>query len=296
MLKAGWQGQNAGMQFNLTTLALAWFLTLPAFCASPVAMPKLSEAVRDGYVRDLSESQLKALENDPDLRGLDAYSHFLSADELRDVSQSQAHAVFIRTLGDNTLYIRIPVFHQRSTEQLQQQLANQAQVSAVIVDLRGNRGGLLNAAIEIADEFIDTGVLASTVGRSDSANLLFLAKPGGRLVQGRVLVLMDTQSASAAELLAGILQQGRSARLMGRASTGKSAVQAILPLADGQRLSLTTARYLFADGRSVPASGLKPDIRLSRREMKASVPNWQSAPERFAQDPVLRRAMANLWP
>jgi C-terminal processing protease CtpA/Prc len=296
LLKAGWQGQNADMQFNLTTLVLAWFLALPAYCALPAATPKLSEAVRDGYVRDLSESQLKALENDPNLRGLDAYSHFLSADELRDVSQSQAHAVFIRTLGNNALYIRIPVFHQRSIEQLEQQLVDQVQAGAVIVDLRGNRGGLLNAAIEIADEFIDAGVLASTVGRSDSANLLFLAKPGGRLVQSRVLVLIDAQSASAAELLAGILQQGRSARLMGRASTGKSAVQAILPLADGQRLSLTTARYFFADGRSVPASGLRPDIRLNAREMKATVPNWQSAPERLALDPVLKRAIANLWP
>jgi C-terminal processing protease CtpA/Prc len=296
LLKACRQGQNAGMRLNLTTLALAWFLALPAYGASPAATPKLSEAVRDGYVRDLSESQLKALENDPNLRGLDAYSHFLSADELRDVSQSQAHALFIRVLGNNALYIRIPVFHQRSHEQLQQQLADWAQASAVIVDLRGNRGGLLNAAIEIADEFIDAGELASTVGRSDSANLLFLAKPGGQLVQSRVLVLIDAQSASAAELLAGILRQGRSAPLMGRASTGKSAVQAILPLADGQRLSLTTARYFFADGRSVPASGLKPDIRLSARDMKVTVPNWQSAPERFAQDPVLKRAMVELWP
>ncbi len=284
------------MQLTLTALILSWFLAAPAFCVAPMATPKLREAVRDGYVQNLSESQLRALENDPDLNSLDAYSHFLSAQELRDVSQSPAQAVFARTLGNHTHYIRIPVFHQRTAGQLQELLANHAKVPALIVDLRGNRGGLLNAAIEIADEFIDTGVLASTVGRSDSANLLFLAKPDGRLVQSRVLVLVDAETASAAELLAGILRQGRSALLLGRATTGKSAVQSVLPLADGQHLSLTSARYYFADGRSVPASGLKPDIRLSRREMKASVPNWQSTPKRFAEDPVLKRAMAMLWP
>lgn len=284
------------MQYYLTALILPWFLTAAALQADPAATPKLSDVVREGYVQNLSEKQLQALENDPDLSQLDGFSHFMSADELRDVSQSAQHAVFTRMLDNNTLYIRIPVFHQRSTEQLHMQLAEQHNVRAVIVDLRGNRGGLLNAAIEVADEFIDSGTLASTVGRTDAANLLFLAKPGGRLVQNRVLVLVDAETASAAELLAGILRQRLPAQLMGRSTTGKSSVQTVLPLADGKRLSLTTARYFFADGNSVPKSGLIPDIRLSGRAMKTSVPSWQSSASRLAEDPVLMRAMADLLP
>jgi hypothetical protein len=292
----GMQRQNAGMSVFSTTLAYALFLAAASAQVVDEAKPKLTEAVRDGYVKALDDSQLDKLEKDHALPGLDAYSHFMTAAELQDYSRLPEFAVFARVIRPDTLYLRIPVFHSRTVAQLHAQLTGRESVPAVILDVRGNRGGLLNAATEIADEFVDSGTLAQTVGRSDYANLLFLAKPGGRLAGSKVLVLLDADSASASELLAGILRQSHSAVLMGRASTGKSAVQSILPLDDGQRLSLTTAYYFFADGSTVPASGLKPDIRLSRSLMKASIPTWQSPPARFQEDPVLLQAMAALWP
>lgn len=290
------QRQNAGMGIFSTAIASALFLVAAAAQVVDGAKPKLTEAVRDGYVKALDESQLDKLEKDHDLPGLDAYSHLMTEAELQDYSQMPEFAVFARVIRPDTLYLRIPVFHSKTVAQLQAQLSGMQSVRAVILDVRGNRGGLLNAATEIADEFVDSGALAQTVGRSDSANLLFLAKPGGRLSGCKVLVLLDANSASASELLTGILRQARSAVVMGRASTGKSAVQSVLPLADGQRLSLTTAYYFFADGSTVPASGLKPDIRLSRKLMKTSIPTWQSPPARFQEDPVLLQAMAALWP
>lgn len=270
--------------------ALALFLAGAAACAQE--SPTLKEAVRDQYVEAMDETELETLDGKAPFSGMDAYSHFLSEQELRDVSVSVDSAAFLRGLGAHAVYLRIPVFHVKTSAQVRQQLSVAMQtpgVKTVVIDLRGNRGGLLNAAVEVADEFIAEGELATTRGRQDNANLVFLARPGGLAERADLAVLVDKRTASAAELLAGILRTNAGARLVGQNTFGKSAVQTQIRLKDGGALSLTTATYFFSDGRTVGGQGLDPDVPLSSwrlwRNPPASVP--LDDPWQMARDPVL---------
>jgi hypothetical protein len=243
--------------------ALALFiLSAGALAQEP---PTLKEAVRDQYVDAMDENELDALDGAAPFSGMDAYSHFLSAQELQDGSVAVDSAAFARDLGAGALYLRIPVFHVKTSSQVRLQLsaAMKTPVKTVVIDLRGNRGGLLNAAIEVADEFIAAGELARTKGRQDSSNLVFLARPGGLAERVDMAVLVDKRTASAAELLAGILRTNAGARLIGQNTYGKSAVQTQIHLKDGGALSLTTASFFFSDGRTVGSQGLTPDIAFS---------------------------------
>jgi hypothetical protein len=240
------------------------------FLASAVAVsqdaPTLKEAVRDQYVNAMDETELDVLDGAAPFSGMDAHSHFLSEQELQDVSVAVDSAAFARGLDAGALYLRIPVFHVKTSSQVRQQLSaamNMQGVKTVVIDLRGNRGGLLNAAIEVADEFIAEGELATTKGRQDSSNLVFLAKPGGLAERVAIAVLVDKRTASAAELLAGILRTTAGAHLIGQNTFGKSAVQTHIRLKDGGALSLTTATFFFADGSTVGAQGLSPDSPVS---------------------------------
>jgi C-terminal processing protease CtpA/Prc len=248
--------------------ALPHALALFIFSAGTLAQesPTLKEAVRDQYVDAMDENELDVLDGAAPFSGMDAYSHFLSEQELRDGSVAIDSAAFARALGAGALYLRIPVFHVKTSAQVRQQLSAAMKtpgMKTVVIDLRGNRGGLLNAAIEVADEFIADGELASTKGRHDSANLVFLAKPGGLAERVDIAVLVDKRTASAAELLAGILRINAGARLIGQNTFGKSAVQTQIRLKDGGALSLTTATFFFADGSTVGVQGLSPDAPVS---------------------------------
>ena len=204
-------------------------------------------------------------------------------------------AAFAIPLPDQGIYIRIPVFHVQTTAQVQQAVQAvlaQGPVSDVVLDLRGNRGGLLNAAVEVADEFVAQGTLAQTSGRADTANLVFLAKPGGLLTGRPVAVLIDAKTASAAELLAGILQRNDKGLLVGRSSFGKSAVQSRFALDNGESLSLTTAYYRFSDGSTVSPQGLPPDAVLPSWAMrrKPPLPGAENGKTLLAEDAAVRKA------
>nr|MBP7982214.1 hypothetical protein [Arenimonas sp.] len=273
--------------------ALPHALALFIFSAGAFAQesPTLKEAVRDQYVDAMDENELEALDGAAPFSGMDAYSHFLSAQELRDGSVAIDSAAFVRALGAGALYLRIPVFHAKTSSQVRLQLSaamKMPDVRIVVIDLRGNRGGLLNAAIEVADEFIADGELASTKGRQDNANLVFLARPGGLAERVDMAVLVDKRTASAAELLAGILRTNAGVRLLGQNTFGKSAVQTQIRLKDGGALSLTTATFFFSDGRTVGSQGLSPDIPLSSWQL------WRNPPvsiHQTAQGMAVRNAL-----
>lgn len=269
--------------------ALALFiLSTGAFAQEP---PTLKEAVRDQYVDAMDETELDVLDGAAPFSGMDAYSHFLSAQELQDRSVAPDSAAFVRALDAGALYLRIPVFHVKTSSQVRLQLSaalKMAKIKTVVIDLRGNRGGLLNAAVEVADEFIADGQLASTKGRQDSSNLVFLAKPGGLAEHVDIAVLVDKHTASAAELLAGILRTNAGARLLGQNTFGKSAVQTQIRLQDGGALSLTTAMFFFADGSTVSAQGLRPDAAVSAWRL------WRHPPvsiQQTAQSVAVRNAL-----
>ena len=261
--------------------------------------PDLKSAVRDNYVEEVEAARLADVKDNGPLLPLDAYSHFMSAQELQDLSLSAKHAAFAIGLPGNGIYIRIPVFHAKTSGQVHQAvqaLLAQGPVSKVILDLRGNPGGLLNAAVEVADEFVDRGTLAETTGRSETVNLVFLAKPGGLLAGRRVAVLIDAKSASAAELLAGILAQNDNALLVGRGSFGKSAVQSQIALENGTALSLTTAHYRFSDGSTVGPEGLHPGTVLPRWAMrrKPPLPGAVTGAALLKEDYAVRKAWDDL--
>jgi carboxyl-terminal processing protease len=131
-----------------------------------------------------------------------------------------------------------------------------------IVDLRSNPGGLLDQAIEVSDAFLDRGEIVSERGREKDDIERFYAKPGDMAHGLPIIVLVDAGSASAAEIVAGALQDQRRALVMGEKSFGKGSVQTVLQLTDKSALRLTTARYYTPSGRSVQAGGIDPDIAV----------------------------------
>jgi carboxyl-terminal processing protease len=129
-----------------------------------------------------------------------------------------------------------------------------------IVDLRSNPGGLLDQSIEVADAFLERGEVVSQRGRERGDIERYYARPGDYAHGLPVIVLVDAGSASAAEIVAGALQDHRRALVMGETTFGKGSVQSLLPLTDETALRLTTARYFTPSGRSVQEGGIKPDI------------------------------------
>jgi C-terminal processing protease CtpA/Prc len=287
------------MQQIRPVIFLNVFLMIAFAEASAQDNPDLKSAVRDNYVEEVATERLADVEESGSLQPLDAFSHFMTPQELKDLSVSPSYAAFAITLPGNGIYIRIPVFHGKTVAQVNQGVAmvlTQGPIDKVVLDLRGNRGGLLNAAVEVADEFVGQGTLAKTSGRTDTANLVFLAKPAGLLTGRRVAVLIDAKTASAAELLAGILALNGNAVLVGRNSFGKSAVQSQFALENGESLSLTTAYYRFSDGSTVGPTGLVPGIVLPKWAMRRKPPLATSIndKETLLHDYAVKKALESI--
>ena len=129
-----------------------------------------------------------------------------------------------------------------------------------MLDLRNDAGGLLDASIEVAGNFLDSGTIVSTRGRRPDENRVFEATPNGDLVRGvPIVVLINGASASAAEIVAGALQDNRRATVLGTRSFGKGSVQSIIPIEGNGALRLTTALYYTPSGNSIQGRGIMPD-------------------------------------
>ena len=174
-------------------------------------------------------------------------------------------SVSSRLLEPGYGYLRIANFQSDTGPQVLRQLralnaqAEGGQLAGLVLDLRSNPGGLLNAAVEAADAFLDDGLIVRTKGRLVYSNASFHAKPGDLLKGAPVVVLVDAGTASAAEVLAGALRDHRRALLMGSRTFGKGSVQTVVPLENGDSIKLTTARYYTPRGRSIQARGIRPD-------------------------------------
>jgi carboxyl-terminal processing protease len=165
-------------------------------------------------------------------------------------------------------YIRISTFQADTGADFQKQL-NQLQAQAggklkgLVLDLRSNPGGLLTAAVQVADDLLEKGGIVSTRGRISISDAKFDATPGDLLKGAPLVVLADAGSASASEVLAGALRDNGRARVVGSRSFGKGSVQTVLPLDNGDSVKLTTARYYTPSGRSIQATGIVPDVELT---------------------------------
>jgi len=172
-----------------------------------------------------------------------------------------------RTLDAGFGYLRISHFQQhtgedlvRSVGKLQKDNANK--LKGLVLDLRNNPGGVLNAAVEVCDAFMEKGKIVYTEGRVKDSQLEFSAKAGDLLNGAPIVVLVNGGSASASEIVAGALQDSQRAVIMGSQTFGKGSVQTILPMNNGAALKITTARYYTPSGRSIQAQGITPDITL----------------------------------
>src|SRR5690606_10330048 len=164
-------------------------------------------------------------------------------------------------------YVRLSTFQADTGADFRQQLdellaQSGGRLRGLVLDLRSNPGGLLTAAVQVADELLDSGAIVSTRGRAPASDTRFDATGGDRLQGAPVVVLVDAGSASAAEVLAGALRDNDRARVVGSRTFGKGSVQTVLPLGNGDSVKLTTARYYTPSGRSIQASGIVPDVEL----------------------------------
>ena len=179
-------------------------------------------------------------------------------------------SVRTRPLEPGYGYIRISQFQVRTGESLRETVARLRKevgddgLKGLVLDLRNNPGGVLNAAVSVSDAFLEEGTIVYTEGRMDDAKLTFSAK-GSDILEGvPMVVLVNEGSASASEIVAGALQDHGRAVIMGEKTFGKGSVQTILPLGNGSALKLTTARYYTPSGTSIQARGIVPDITLDR--------------------------------
>ncbi|WP_024891874.1 S41 family peptidase [Luteimonas huabeiensis] len=164
-------------------------------------------------------------------------------------------------------YVRVSAFQVETAAEFRSQVeALKAQAGGrlrgLVLDLRSNPGGLLTAAVQIADDLLDAGQIVSTRGRIPISDAVFNATPGDLLDGAPVVVLVDAGSASASEVLAGALRDNGRARVVGSRTFGKGSVQTLLPLDNGDSVKLTTARYYTPSGRSIQARGIDPDVVL----------------------------------
>ena len=162
-------------------------------------------------------------------------------------------------------YVRISNFQIHTVEDLSKSLKNLEKennntLRGLVLDLRNNPGGLLNAAVGVSDLFLNNGLIVYTEGKIKDSNLKFNAKPNELLKHIPIIVLVNGGSASASEIVAGALQDHKRAIIMGERTFGKGSVQTILPMNDETALKLTTARYYTPAGRSIQASGIEPDM------------------------------------
>jgi len=181
-----------------------------------------------------------------------------------------------RMLDKGFGYIRVTQFQSNSGPNLVKAASELKKkfggpLKGMVLDLRNNPGGVLSAAVQISDAFMDKGLIVYTEGRVNDSKLRFNAAPGDVLDGMPLVILINGGSASASEIVAGALQDHKRAILMGTRSFGKGSVQTIMPARGGTAIKLTTARYYTPNGRSIQAEGIEPDIEVKRRRLSAVV-------------------------
>jgi len=206
---------------------------------------------------------------------------------IRDIIQVQS--VKSKFLQGHFGYVRILQFQDRTGRDLKEHLQllrhdNGDQLHGMILDLRNNPGGLLDQAVAVSDLFLGEGLIVYTEGREAEAQLSFSAQTVGTEPDYPLIVLINGGSASAAEIVAGALQDHQRAIILGEQSFGKGSVQTVIPLDDHSGLRLTTARYFTPSGRSIQALGIRPDIVVAQTVI---------VPQQKTETPLREQDLAN---
>ena len=210
----------------------------------------------------------------------------------------QVASVKARSLEPGFGYIRITHFSETTGRDLERAAAgllqdNGGRLKGLVLDLRNNPGGLLDAAVRVSDLFLERGLIVSAEGRVDDARFSMSAQAGDLLDGQPLVVLVNNGSASASEIVAGALHDNGRAVLVGSHTFGKGSVQTVMPLSNGRAIKLTTSRYFTPSGASLHEVGIKPDVEVLREVGDSTVITPSGIPIEV-DDPVLVAAIKNL--
>jgi carboxyl-terminal processing protease len=222
-------------------------------------------------------------------------------------------SVKARMLEPGYAYVRVSTFQEDTGRRLVQEVnalrkSQNGKLRGLVLDLRSNPGGLLEAALQISDAFLDSGIIVSTRGRMTDANLILRATPGDVLSGAPMIILVDVGSASASEVVAGALRDQKRALIMGSRTFGKGSVQKIFPMARGDGIKLTISRYYTPNGKSIQGTGIMPDVLVSgtssksmrEQDLVGHLPGDDEVEDGYARgevisgDDIISRALARL--
>lgn len=215
-------------------------------------------------------------------------------------SNVEVHSVSAAMPEPGFGYLRISQFSDTTARDVRHAvggLRRQAggELQGLIIDLRGNPGGVLEAAVDVADAFLEEGLIVTASGRTRDATFQRQALPGDLLDGAPVVVIVNGGSASASEIVAGALKDHGRATIIGTRTFGKGSVQTVMPLSEGRAVKLTTSRYFTPDGQSIQGTGITPDVELPAAMATTGAPAGAGpAPQvrhRLADDPAVSRAL-----
>jgi carboxyl-terminal processing protease len=213
-------------------------------------------------------------------------------------SRVDLHSVRSEMLEPGFGYARISQFSETTGDDLIAALKdlrkrNGSPLKGLVLDLRDNPGGVLEAAVSVSDTFLDSGVIVTAKGRTPDSKFEMDATPGDALNGAPIVVLVNGGTASAAEIVAGALKDQHRAKLMGRTTFGKGSVQTIIPLSEDRAVKLTTSLYYTPSGVSINHRGIDPDIALER-DPKAPASAAPADAPLVQRDAEVSRALSTL--
>jgi len=179
--------------------------------------------------------------------------------------QVEVHSVLAESLEPGFGYVRITTFSETTAQDVARAISrlkrdNPGGIQGLLLDLRNNPGGVLEAGVAVADDFLSSGVIVTADGRTPEARFRMDASHGDLINGAPIVVLVNAASASASEIVAGALKDHGRALLVGRKTYGKGSVQTVLPLSHGGAVKLTTSRYFTPSGASIHGKGIVPDV------------------------------------
>ena len=197
---------------------------------------------------------------------MDKYSGYYSQFEYVEHERDNViYTLYADRMIKNILYIKMRTFNKQSASMVEKSLRENPRATGVILDFRGNSGGMLNEAIKIANMFCEDEIITYTAGR-DNRNKHYYTASNTALFTGPMVIMVDGGTASAAEVLAGAFQEQSRAKLIGAHTFGKGTIQNVTEMSNGGKLVLTTEQFFTPSGKVIHQKGIEPDMCLSGKE------------------------------
>lgn len=199
-------------------------------------------------------------------QSLDKYSSYHSEFDYKEEEENNAiFTLYADRMINDILYLRVRIFNKQTADSVYKSINAHPEAKGIILDLRGNSGGIFNEALKVADFFTDNAIITYTAGR-DQENIRYYTSAEGAIYNGPLVVIVDENTASAAEVLAGGLQEQSRAKIIGTTTFGKGTIQNITQMSNGGKLVLTTEQFFTPSGAVIHEKGIEPDICLSQIE------------------------------